>query len=89
MSQLPVTRSAHLPWPFGRFWPATKEGERRLSVMETKMPRWMAGITRVDRIRYEKICEPFGIAPIADKLRETRLDGTATFCAPTKTPSAK
>ncbi|KIH60668.1 hypothetical protein ANCDUO_09070 [Ancylostoma duodenale] len=41
--------------------------------MEMKMLRWMAGITRVDRIRNEKIRERFGIATIADKLRETRL----------------
>ncbi|KIH61812.1 hypothetical protein ANCDUO_07909 [Ancylostoma duodenale] len=37
-----------------------------------KMLRWMAGVTRVDRIRNEKIRERFGIATIADKLRETR-----------------
>ncbi|EYC40244.1 hypothetical protein Y032_0623g775 [Ancylostoma ceylanicum] len=29
-------------------WPATKEVERRLSVMETKMLRWTAGVTRAD-----------------------------------------
>ncbi|EYC44290.1 hypothetical protein Y032_0466g1977 [Ancylostoma ceylanicum] len=54
-------------------WPAIKEVERRLSVMEKKMLRWTAGVTRADRIRNEKISEQFGIAPIADKLRETRL----------------
>ncbi|EYC35613.1 hypothetical protein Y032_1013g3393 [Ancylostoma ceylanicum] len=52
-------------------WPATKRRERRLSVMETKMFRWTAGITRADRIRKEKIRVRFGIAPIADKLRES------------------
>ncbi|VDP01545.1 unnamed protein product [Heligmosomoides polygyrus] len=31
-------------------WPATKEVETRLSVMETKMLRWMAGVTRMDCI---------------------------------------
>ncbi|EYC13658.1 hypothetical protein Y032_0043g846 [Ancylostoma ceylanicum] len=54
-------------------WPATKEVERRLSVMEMKMLRWTVGVTHADRTRNEKICERFGIAPIADKLRETRL----------------
>ncbi|EPB74950.1 hypothetical protein ANCCEY_05967 [Ancylostoma ceylanicum] len=54
-------------------WPATKEAKRRLSVMETKMLRWTAGFTRAERIRNEKIRERFGIAPIAVKLRETRL----------------
>ncbi|KIH57914.1 hypothetical protein ANCDUO_11889 [Ancylostoma duodenale] len=54
-------------------WPATKEVERRLGVMEMKMLRWMAGTKRVDSIHNEKIRERFGIATIADKLRETRL----------------
>ncbi|VDO19925.1 unnamed protein product [Heligmosomoides polygyrus] len=53
-------------------WPATKETESRLSVMETKM-RWMAGVTRLDRIRNAAIRQKFGIAPIADKMREARL----------------
>ncbi|EYC37913.1 hypothetical protein Y032_0757g2097 [Ancylostoma ceylanicum] len=66
-----VVRSAAL---YGaECWPATKEVERRLSVMETKMLRWTAGVTRAYRIRNEKIRERFGIAPIADKLREIRL----------------
>ncbi|VDO18516.1 unnamed protein product [Heligmosomoides polygyrus] len=32
-------------------WPATKEVESRLSVTETKMLRWTAGVTRLDHIR--------------------------------------
>ena len=54
-------------------WPATKEVEARLSVMEMRMLRWTAGVTRLDRIRNEVIRKKFGIAPIADKMRETRL----------------
>ncbi|VDO68885.1 unnamed protein product [Heligmosomoides polygyrus] len=54
-------------------WPATKEVETRLSVMETKMLRWMAGVTRMDRIRSDVIRQKFGVAPIADKMREARL----------------
>ncbi|KIH49785.1 hypothetical protein ANCDUO_20139, partial [Ancylostoma duodenale] len=54
-------------------WPVTKEVQGRLGVMEMKMLRGMAGVTHVDRIRNEKIRERFGIATIADKLRETRL----------------
>ncbi|KIH68674.1 hypothetical protein ANCDUO_00983 [Ancylostoma duodenale] len=53
--------------------PATKKVERRLGVMEMKTVRWMAGITREDRLRNENIRERFGIATIADKLREIRL----------------
>ena len=54
-------------------WPATKEVERRLSAMEMKMLRWMAGVTRLDRICNEDIRNRFGVAAISDKLRETRL----------------
>ncbi|VDP02886.1 unnamed protein product [Heligmosomoides polygyrus] len=55
-------------------WPATKEVEEtHLSDMETKMQRWTAGVTRMDRIRNDVIRQKFGIAPIADKMREARL----------------
>ncbi|PIO64310.1 hypothetical protein TELCIR_14067 [Teladorsagia circumcincta] len=54
-------------------WPATKDIEARLGVMETKMLRWTAGVTRLDRIRNDDIRERFGVAPIADKMREARL----------------
>ncbi|VDP43648.1 unnamed protein product [Heligmosomoides polygyrus] len=36
-------------------WPATKEVETSLSAMETKMLRWTAGVTRMDRIRSDAI----------------------------------
>ncbi|VDO62827.1 unnamed protein product [Heligmosomoides polygyrus] len=54
-------------------WPATKEVESRLSVMETKMLRWTAGVTRLDHVRNVSVRQRFGVAPIADKLREARL----------------
>ncbi|VDO85943.1 unnamed protein product [Heligmosomoides polygyrus] len=54
-------------------WPANKEVETRLSVTETKMLRWTAGVTRMDRFRNDVIRQKFGVAPIADKMREARL----------------
>ncbi|VDO80412.1 unnamed protein product [Heligmosomoides polygyrus] len=54
-------------------WPATKKVETRLRVMDTKMLRWTAGVTRMDRIRNDVIRQKFGVAPIADKMREARL----------------
>ncbi|VDO90153.1 unnamed protein product [Heligmosomoides polygyrus] len=54
-------------------WPVTKEVETRLSVTETKMLRWTAGVTRLDHIRNDAIRQKFGVAPIADKIREARL----------------
>ncbi|VDO66575.1 unnamed protein product [Heligmosomoides polygyrus] len=41
--------------------------------METKMLRWTAGVTRLDRVRNDIIRQRFGVAPIAEKLREARL----------------
>ncbi|VDO83764.1 unnamed protein product [Heligmosomoides polygyrus] len=41
--------------------------------METKMLRWTAGVTRLDRVRNETMRQRFGVASIADKLREARL----------------
>ncbi|VDO98477.1 unnamed protein product [Heligmosomoides polygyrus] len=54
-------------------WPATREVETRLSVMETKMLRWTVGVTRMDRIRNEVVWQKFGIVPIADKMRKASL----------------
>ncbi|EYC33739.1 hypothetical protein Y032_0002g959 [Ancylostoma ceylanicum] len=41
--------------------------------MEMKMLRWMAGITRLDRICNQDVRQRFGVATITDKLREVRL----------------
>ncbi|VDP34982.1 unnamed protein product [Heligmosomoides polygyrus] len=54
-------------------WHETKEVETRLSVMETKMLRWTAGVMRMDRTRNDAIQQKFGVVPIADKMREARL----------------
>ncbi|VDP11342.1 unnamed protein product [Heligmosomoides polygyrus] len=54
-------------------WPATREVETRLSVMETKMLRWTAGVTHLNRVLNDAIRQKFGVAPIADKIREARL----------------
>ena len=53
--------------------PATKEVERRLSVMETKMLRWIGGVTRKDHVTNAYIRKRFGVAPIHEKMREGRL----------------
>ncbi|VDO93660.1 unnamed protein product [Heligmosomoides polygyrus] len=54
-------------------WPATRDAETHLSVMETKMLRWTTGVTCMDHIQSDVIREKFGVAPIADKMREARL----------------
>ncbi|KIH46177.1 hypothetical protein ANCDUO_23772 [Ancylostoma duodenale] len=57
-------------------WPITKEMERRFSVVETRMLRWMGGITQLDRICNQVMQQRFGIVAIADKLHEARLRAT-------------
>ncbi|VDO69341.1 unnamed protein product [Heligmosomoides polygyrus] len=41
--------------------------------METKMLCWTDVIDRMDQTRNDAIRQRFGVAPIADKLREARL----------------
>ncbi|VDO27761.1 unnamed protein product [Heligmosomoides polygyrus] len=40
--------------------------------METKMLRWTAGVTRMDRTTNGAIRQNFGVVPIADKMPEAR-----------------
>jgi len=42
-------------------------------VAEMRIIRWMCGFTRLDRIRNVAIREGVGVAPLEEKLRETRL----------------
>lgn len=37
------------------------------------MPRWVCGVTRLDRIRNEHIRGSLGVRDVADKLQESRL----------------
>lgn len=45
-------------------WPASKEANMRLSVMETKVLHWTAGVMHLDRIRNEAIQQEFHVAAI-------------------------
>jgi len=44
-----------------------------LIVADMRIIRWMCGHMRVDRIRNEVIRDLVKVAPIKDKMRETRL----------------
>ena len=46
---------------------------RRLMVAEMRMIRWKCGFTRLDKIRNEVIRKKVEVAPIEEKLQETRL----------------
>jgi len=54
-------------------WPIKKTQVQRLMVAEVRMIRWMCGHTRLDKIKNVVIRERVGVAPLEDKLRETRL----------------
>ncbi len=54
-------------------WAANKQHVHKMSVAEMRMLRWMSGKTRKDRIRNESIRGSLGVAPIGDKMRESRL----------------
>ena len=42
-------------------------------VVEMRMIRWMCGYSRIDKIRNEIIPDLVRVAPVEDKIRETRL----------------
>jgi len=54
-------------------WPLKKTQVQRLTLAEMRMIRWMCGYTRIDRIRNGVIRDFVKVAPIGDKIRETRL----------------
>ena len=55
------------------WWPIKMTQVQRLMVAEMRMIRWMCGYTRMDRIRNGVIKDFVKVAPIEDKMRETRL----------------
>ncbi|KAI0494972.1 hypothetical protein KFK09_025118 [Dendrobium nobile] len=54
-------------------WPLKEKHNTKLSVAEMRMLRWMSGFTLRDRLRNEHIREKVGVAPVEDKIRESRL----------------
>lgn len=54
-------------------WAAKKTHEQKLSTTEMRMLRWAGGVTLKDRIRNEHIRGSFKVAPISNKISESRL----------------
>ena len=54
-------------------WPVKKVQEKRLDVAEMKMLRWMCGVTKMDRIRNERIRGTTKVVEVSKKAQERRL----------------
>ena len=50
-----------------------KAQERKLDVAEMRMLRWMSGVTKLERIRNEKIRGTTKVGEISKKVQESRL----------------
>ena len=54
-------------------WATKYENEQKMRVAEMRMLRWICGHIRLNRIKNEKIRKKVSIAPIDEKMRESRL----------------
>ena len=52
---------------------AKKAQEKKLDVPEMRMLRWMSGVTKLDRIRHERIRGTTKVGEISKKVQESRL----------------
>ena len=54
-------------------WAMQKAQEKKLAVAEMRMLRWMSGVTKLDRIRNERIRGTTKVGEISKKMQESRL----------------
>ena len=54
-------------------WAVKSQHENKVGVAEMRMLRWMCGKTRQDKIKNKAIRERVGVAPIVEKMVESRL----------------
>ena len=54
-------------------WPLKKAQEKKLQVAEMRMLRWMCGVTKLDKIRNERIRGTTKVEEIAKKVQHRRL----------------
>ena len=52
---------------------ALKKAQEKLDVAESRMLRWMSGVTKLDRIRNEIIRGTTKVGEISKKVRESRV----------------
>ena len=54
-------------------WAMKKAQEKKLDVAEMRMLRWMSGVTKLDRIRNERIRGTMKVGEMSKKVQESRL----------------
>ena len=54
-------------------WAVKKAQEKKLDVPEMRMLRWMSGVTKLDRIRSERIRGTPNVGETSKKVQESRL----------------
>ena len=54
-------------------WAVKKAQQKKLDVAEMRMLRWMSGVTKLDRIRHERIRGTTKVGEISKKVQESRL----------------
>ena len=54
-------------------WAVKKAQEKKLDIAEMRMLRWMSGVTKLDRIRNERIRGTTKVGEISKKVQESRL----------------
>ena len=54
-------------------WAVKKAHEKKLDVAEMRMLRWMSGVTKMDRIRNERIRGTTKVGEISKEVQESRL----------------
>ncbi|XP_073967457.1 uncharacterized protein [Choristoneura fumiferana] len=54
-------------------WTTLKKHEEKLPTAEMKMLHWAGGVTRLDKVRNEYVRGSFKVAPVAEKLKASRL----------------
>ena len=54
-------------------WAVKKAQEKKLDVAVMRMLRWMSGVTKLDRIRNERIRRTTKVGEISKKVQESRL----------------
>ena len=55
-------------------WALNNSQENKLEVAEMRMLRWMCGVTKLDKIRYERIRGTTKVGEITKKVQERRLE---------------